>query len=114
MNSNKSSDELLSYYALDYLKHKATLSISHSAFRRIAFSWSANWQDRAGTYTQYPTNNEISYKPFMVYNLRISYNKKGVNVFADFNNLGNKVYSDLGNIPQSGRWISFGLNYTLE
>ncbi|PKP35779.1 MAG: hypothetical protein CVT98_10015, partial [Bacteroidetes bacterium HGW-Bacteroidetes-15] len=114
MINDKESDTLLSYYALDYLKHKATMNITHSILSKLTASWSANWQAREGTYTEYPSNNEVAYEPFFLFNVRTKYEINSLNVFVDINNLLNKKYSDLGNIPQSGRWISIGLNYKLE
>lgn len=114
MNSDKQSDSLLSYYALDYLRQKATLGISHGITKNLSASWSAIWQERAGTYTEYPSNLEKPYKPFLVLNLRVNYGVKPFKAFVDVSNITDKVYFDLGNIPQAGRWISIGLSYTFD
>lgn len=114
MISDKRSGGLISYYALDYLKQKVTVNISHSIANRISATWSANWQDRAGTYTEYETNKEVAYKPFLIIHVRTSFNLNGFSAFVDVNNIMNMKYSDLGNIPQSGRWVSAGISYKLE
>lgn len=114
MNSDKQSDTLLSYYALDYLRQKATLGISHGIFKNLSASWSAIWQERAGTYAEYPSNAEKPYEPFLVFNLRVIYGVKPFKAFVDIRNITDKVYFDLGNIPQAGRWVSIGFVYTFE
>lgn len=112
LNTKKeNNDELLSYYVLDYLKHKASISVNNTFWKNISSSLSLNWQDREGTYTEYPSGLERSYKPFFLVDLRISWEKNSLKLFGDVSNLLNKKYSDLGNVPQAGRWISFGVNY---
>jgi vitamin B12 transporter len=114
MYSDKESGELLSYYTLDYLKHKATFGLSHSIYRGFSATWTAIWQQREGTYTHYPTNIETPYSPFLIANLRANWQYKNLTSFIDIINIGDKRYFDLGNIPQSGRWISVGINYSIN
>jgi iron complex outermembrane receptor protein len=114
MNADKESGELRSYYTLDYLKHKATFGLSHSIFSGFSATWTAIWQQREGTFTQYPLNIETPYNPFLLVNLRTNWQYKDLLTFIDVINIGDKRYFDLGNIPQSGRWISVGISYTVK
>lgn len=114
MINNKISGDMISYYALDYLKHKISANISHSITKRLSATWTANWQDREGNYTEYPTNIETPYKPFFLLHVRAKYQYNGLNAYVDVNNILDKQYSDLGNIPQPGRWISVGINISID
>jgi iron complex outermembrane receptor protein len=112
--SDKESGELISYYALDYLKDKVTLSLSHRVWSDFSANWTTIWQDRAGTYTHFASERELPFEPFLLINLRVTYSKNGFTTFADINNLANNSYFDLGNIKQPGLWISIGLSYTIR
>ncbi len=106
--SSKMNDELLSYYVMDYLKHKTSLMANHQFFSKFQIGWSVVWQQRAGTYTEYPTNIEKRYEPFLTINTTLKWLEKNFTVWIDAQNLGNTKYADIGNIPQPRRWISVG------
>ncbi len=114
MQSDKSSDNLLSYYALDYLKHKATAGLNHSVWKKMSVSWSVTYQSRAGTYTSYPSQIEKSYDPFMLINMRVKWSNNKIDAYVDVHNLANKAYIDIGNIPQPQRWISLGVSFLMQ
>jgi iron complex outermembrane receptor protein len=109
--SDKNTGGIISYYALDYLKQKVTLTVSHQIFSKLSASWSAVWQERAGTYSDFSSGLEKPYEPFILINLRTSWESKKFKAFIDVNNIANKSHFDLGNIQQPGRWISIGLTY---
>jgi vitamin B12 transporter len=114
MITDKQSNTLLSYYALDYLKHKATVSVVQSIYKNFGASWAIIWQDRAGSYAQYPLGIEVAYNSFWLANLRMNWQGRGIEVYTDINNLGNVSHIDIGNIPLSGRWLSFGIRVQLD
>ncbi len=107
-HSSKESNNLLSYYVMDYLKHKTSLIANHLLFSKLQIGWSAVWQQRAGSYTEYPTNIEKKYEPFLTFNTTLKWHEKNFTVWIDAQNVGNTKYADIGNIPQPRRWISVG------
>ena len=114
---NKSSGNYISYYSLDNLKHKLVFSLNHSIFRHIYGDWSVRFQERNGTYSHYENATyvgEASYKPFWLTDLKVYYQKRNIRIYGSASNLFDKNYVDLGNIPQPGRWIKFGLNYRVN
>jgi iron complex outermembrane receptor protein len=113
MQSDKKSGELQSFYALDYLKHKATFSASHKIYKNFSASWTAIWQKRAGAYTDYPSNIETPYNHFTTVNFRTSWSHKSFKAFFEIINIGNVSYIDLGNIVQPGRWLSAGISFEI-
>jgi hypothetical protein len=48
----------------------------------------------------------VNFKPFSVLDAKIAYQWKKMNFFVDANNIFDKKYIDLGNIPQAGFWLS--------
>jgi iron complex outermembrane receptor protein len=115
LKADKSSDEFMSRYALDILKHKAELLIYHQVWRNFSASWAFSYQDREGGYIKYvntvPETTETPYAPFVQMDLQLNYTKKHWMVFAEATNLLNNDYVDYGNVPQPGRWIRMGVRF---
>jgi vitamin B12 transporter len=106
----KQSGDYASVYALDQLRHKFTMVLQHKFPLGLKALWHLNYQNRAGTYTQFPSGNEVPYKDFMVMDVKFLYQFNQVNIFAEFSNIWNINYIDFGNIKQPGRWIKFGVS----
>lgn len=116
LNQWKQSDTYQSKYILDYLRHKAVLSVTHTFTKALSLNWLLTYQERAGTYSTYdPTalayTGEVPYKPVLLVDARLTYTLKrlGINVFCEASNLGNRNYFDTGNVPQAGRWVRAGI-----
>ena len=115
IHQKKESEDLISNYALDYLKHKFTAQLSHDIWRGFSASWYLRWQDRAGSYTKFEAQKpayEEPYAPYCVVDLKLNWQHKALNIYAELNNLFDATYYDLGNIPQPGFWLKAGFNYT--
>jgi len=111
---NKNSADFISYYALDYLKHKFVVSVQSRIYKNIGASYSFVFQDRAGTYTNFETGLEDEYKPFSTFDARLFYNNKYGYFYIEGSNIFNEKYFDLGNIEMPGRWIRCGVKLKLE
>jgi vitamin B12 transporter len=115
LKADKSSDEYMSRYVLDILKHKADLQVYHQVYRKFSASWAFSFQDREGGYIKYvnqvPETTETPYKPFMVIDLQLNYKTANWVFFAEAVNLLNTEYVDYGNVPQAGRWIRAGVKF---
>ncbi len=114
LNSEKDEDQLLSYYTMDYIKTKVSGGVKHNIFKNLSASWLVLWQDRAGTYTDFVTNNEINYSPFVLVDLNILLKFDKIEVFSEVSNLFNTSYHDIGNIPQPTRWLTCGVNFKID
>ena len=100
---------------MDYLKHKFTAQLSHDIWRGFSASWYLRWQDRAGSYTKFEAQKpayEEPYAPYCVVDLKLNWQHKALNIYAELNNLFDATYYDLGNIPQPVFWLKAGFNYT--
>jgi iron complex outermembrane receptor protein len=117
LSADKSSDEYMSRYVLDILKHKADLLIYHRIWKGLSASWAFCFQDRNGGYIKYnntvPENVETPYNPFFTIDLKINYQYKNWKLFAGATNLLNNEYVDFGNITQPGIWISAGVEFSV-
>lgn len=111
LNQNKQSGNYVSKYVLDFLKHKINLGLSHEVIKNIGINWEFSYQDRNGTFTNWEGSkygNEVPYKPYVLIDCRLNWNKKKTNVYLEIANLLDKGYFDYGNIQQPGRWLRVG------
>jgi iron complex outermembrane receptor protein len=115
LKADKSSDEFMSRYVLDILRHKAELLVSHSIYKYFSASWAFTFQDREGGYIKY-TNGVADtegtpYSPFVQLDLQLNYRIKNWMLFAEATNLFNHTYVDYGNVPQPGIWVRTGVRF---
>ncbi len=110
-------DVYKSNYSLDYLRHKATLQLDHHIWKLLNANWAFRWQDRAGSYTKYENLvavGEAPYPSFCLIDLKLSWDTSNYTIYAEVNNLLNRKYYDLGNIPQPGFWGKIGFRYRIN
>ena len=112
----KEESEYISYYALDYLRHKLTLSLQHKVIRNISSWWTISYQDRNGTYTDYRNGSpeEKEYSPFWLADWRLNYSPGKIGFNLEITNILDRKYRDIGSIAQPGRWIKAGISFSLE
>ena len=116
-NLKKENLDYISNYVLDNLKHKLVGSINQAFTKNIEIDIKVSFQDREGTYTSFINNNwsnELEYKPFWIFDSKISYSLVNLKVFVSANNIFNTSYYDIGNVVQPGRWIKTGISYRLN
>ena len=117
LHQDKKDAEQISNYTLNYLKHSVNVSLDHAIWKNIQAEWHFTCQDRNGQYEKYVdkvSQGLVSYEPFAVCDLKISYTDKGWNFSATVNNLFNTSYYDIGNIVQPGRWIRAGISKKID
>lgn len=102
-----------SLYATDYLRHHLSLTIDHGIYSSLGASWEFIVNDRAGTYLN-EASQETRYKPYLLCNLRLYWNRPRYEIFVTASNLFNQKYFDLGNIPQAGIWVKGGVKLKLS
>ncbi|NDV57778.1 TonB-dependent siderophore receptor [Bacteroides sp. 519] len=122
-NRHDDTEIYKSNYALEYLRHKFVANLEHRVWKKLHASWAFRWQDRMGSYEKYQWNSNtgkpestkqlVSYSPFALLDLKLTWAEKNYLLFVEANNLFDKYYYDLGNIPQPGVWIKGGINIKL-
>jgi iron complex outermembrane receptor protein len=119
LSLDKSSNDYISLYVLDNLKHKLSIVTDHEIWGDLSASWTISYQDRDGGYVYYDTENseygeETSYDPFWLVDGRIYYQKEKYTLYAEASNILDKEYYDYGNITQPGRWLRVGVKVNLD
>lgn len=116
LKADKSSDEYMSKYVLDILKHKADLTLYHKIWHNLTASWALCYQDRYGGYIKYnntvPETSETPYVPVFTIDLQLNFRYKHWKLFAGAANLLNTEYVDYGNVPQPGIWVRAGVEFS--
>jgi len=86
-----------SLYALEYLKHKFTASLSHRICRHIDARWDFRLQRRIN-----------GYSPYGKLDVKIRYTHQSWQLWLQADNLTNHRYYDLGTVRQPGLWMMAG------
>lgn len=106
---DKDAGELLSKYALDYLRHKLTLNLSHGIYKGFGASWQFTYQQREGSYTD--SDGAVqNYRPVYLLDGRVYWQNSKINVYLEASNLIGQRYYDYGGIEQPGRWFKAGIS----
>lgn len=104
-----------SNYALNYLKHKLTTQLEHKLiWDKLSLNWSFRWQNRMGDYISYEESQEGTlhkYPKFGLLDLKVQWMETDYSIYFEANNLFNKSYFDLANVPQPKLWIKGGVKY---
>jgi iron complex outermembrane receptor protein len=116
--ASKTAD-LESYYALDYLRDKVTVSLDHRIYKGMGASWRFTWQKRNGTYSAWDASSSSwlapsSYPAFALFDGKIYYQYKYAKAFVEASNIFDSNYFDLGNLPQPGRWFKAGIEMKIN
>ena len=111
----KVSEDLISRYLLDNLRHKVSMGSHLSILKNLKLFLGFSFQDRNGSYLKYEVDSEASleqaYEPFLLMDLKLSYSFKRIHIYVKSNNLLNTQYHDIGNVIQPGRWNMAGIEF---
>jgi iron complex outermembrane receptor protein len=110
---DRDSKGYISKYALDYLKHKASMSITHDIAAGFFASWRASYQDREGAFQYYDSiekvyGEEKEYEPFIMLDAKLNFQYKQAVFFIEASNLLDETYYEFSNIPNPGRTLRCG------
>lgn len=117
LHQKKKSEDYISNYTLNYLRDKLTIGLNHPIYKGLSANWNFRWQKRMGTYLKYeelkPTIQH-PYPAFSVLDVQLNWKIRHCVINLTANNIFDKKYFDLGNVPQSGFWLIGGISYTLK
>ena len=91
-----STEHQMSKYRIENLRHQLVNTIQ---YQQNGFT--VLWANRY--------NNRITYKDYLLMDLRMSYTEKGFTYYVDAQNLLDKTYIEAGAVPMPGRWFSLGI-----
>lgn len=109
----KEYENIVSQYALEYLKHKFTAQCDLNLSKKLDMNIYYRWQTRVGGYTTFDGSYE-SYKPYGIVDARLSWSQSShCSFYAEANNLLNTSYVDYGNVPQPGISAVVGMRFKM-
>ena len=86
-----------SLYALEYLRHKATMQLDHRIWRQLSASWAVRWQERMNNYS-----------PYTKVDVKVQWTTPAYSLYIKADNLTCHRYYDLGGVRQPGLWVMAG------
>ncbi len=113
LSMSKDARGLYSSNALDYLRHKLSVSGAHPLPLRLAFSWSAVHERRAGQYTDDTSRQPRAFAPVTLVDVKLAWSRRWLTLYLSASNVFDTRYVDYANLPQPGRWIKIGVQVKL-
>jgi len=109
----KISDEVISRYLLDNLRHKVVMAADLIMGGNLSLSGRIVFQDRNGSYLVYDdqtgSSHEKLYDPFLLLDMKLAWSFGRMTPFMEATNLLNITYRDIGDAIQPGRWMVAGI-----
>lgn len=113
MVADSTSDGFESNYVLDFLQHKADISLYAPVYKGLSVAVSSSFQKRTGSYVT-AAGEEIEFPDVWLLNLRLRQKIKFAVVFVEASNLLDRQYVDVGNVLMPGRWLRAGVSFKLS
>jgi iron complex outermembrane receptor protein len=118
ITANKLSDQLISNYVLDHLRHKLDLKLWLQANKWASFSTSLSYRHRNGSYLLFENGAFVGSRNFEPYymadiNLQLRASEK-FTISLGATNLFNAHFVSISNVRQPGRWVVGKITYLLE
>jgi iron complex outermembrane receptor protein len=113
LSADQTEGDMLSRYALDYLKHQVNFSIDFRIAGKLYNSTRVTWRDRNGTW-QNTSGEVISYESFWLSDTRFIWKEQHISVYLEASNIFNSGYYDFGGLIQPGIWIRGGISMNLD
>ncbi len=109
---DKDSEGMISKYATDYMRHKASASAELRFLRNFSLTLTASAYSREGEY--YDANGDMySYEPYCLLDGRLSWEQSRVRIYLDATNITSTSYFDYGGLEMPKAWASIGASFTL-
>jgi len=113
IDQDKQQEEnIVSQYALEYLRHKLVGHVLLQLYRRLDLSLTVRWQDRVGSYTNFD-GHVNDYQPYCLTDARLSWHQGKWKLYVEANNLFDISYHDYGLVEEPGRWLIAGVSIHL-
>ena len=103
---------LVSQYALEYLRHKLVAKAQLQMTKRLSLGVNMRWQDRVGAYTDF-AGQAHNYEPYALIDTRLTWAQAKWKAYLEANNLLDTDYHDYGLVEQPGRWLIAGFSIRL-
>ena len=105
---------MLSKYALDYMKHKASASVGFALIPTLVWSFVGSYYDRNGAWEQAP-GELVDYAPYFLLDTRLTWDAcRYASLWVECSNVLDRKYYDFGGIELPGRWLMAGVRLRLS
>lgn len=114
VTTDRNSD-VIAKSAMDFMRHKAALSVEIRFLRRMSLALTGSFYDRNGSYNEFPVPGDPSqvrvrdYAPYFLLDGRLQWEKGMCRIFVDATNMTDTRYCDMGGIPLPGAWVTGGV-----
>ncbi len=113
INQDKKQEEnIVSQYALEYLRHKLVGHVMLQLYHQLDLSLNVRWQDRVGSYTDFD-GHVNDYQPYCLTDARLTWHAEKWKLYVEANNLFDVSYHDYGLVEEPGRWLIAGVSIHL-
>ena len=97
--------KMLSLYALDYLRHKATFRLEHKIYKGFGATWCLRVENRRGEYTA--TDGTVTaYRPVVLLDGSLYWQNHWLKISLNARNMTNTRYVDIGGVMQPPHWVN--------
>ncbi|MFR9501527.1 MAG: TonB-dependent receptor plug domain-containing protein [Rikenellaceae bacterium] len=108
---DKDSGAMISKYATDYMRHKASADIILNLPLNLSLAITASGYAREGNYTSAEGTVE-EYKPYFLLDGRLSWECKKIRIYLDATNITSTEYFDYGGLIMPEAWLTLGASFT--
>ena len=98
-----------SLYALEYLKNKVVTTLGLNLWRQLTLDLSYRFQHRMGHYNDLQGQLH-SYGSYGILDANLAWTAPHYTVYLKGNNLLDRDFVDVGNVPQPGTWVMGGVS----
>ncbi len=113
ITQDKSSGDMISLYAQNYMHNKAALSVTLNPIRNISLVITGSIYDRMGNYTD-ASGDTVAYEPYFLLDSRLTWEKGNIRLYVDATNITSTEYFDYGGLVMPPAWVSAGASFTIK
>ncbi len=112
ISMDKDSGSMISKYATDYMRHKASAELTLALPWNFSLALTASAYAREGNYTS--AEGEIeAYEPYFLLDGRLAWERSRMRVYLDATNITSTHYFDYGGLVMPTAWVTLGASFTL-
>ena len=111
LTTDKQSGDYISKYALDYMRHKATATVSVHFLTYMTLTLISGVYDRNGNYID-ASGRRTGYDTYALLDARLSWERRHLRIYLDGNNITATRYCDFGGLKMPEGWFSGGIVVT--